>query len=522
MTHRRAGLPSIALVLAVVLLVVLMASGAAPASGVAPRKPPSPSPTPTLTPPPSRTSQWVIDENAKPGTSSWRIPAGTRKGIAGYADHISAKAGETIKLFVKTRSPSFHVEAYRLGYYQGLGGRLIWTSSEVASARQPRATVDPVTYMVRAPWNQSLQVPITSAWVQGTYVLKLVSSAGGQTYIPFVVRNDASTADLVIQAEATTWQAYNRWGGYSLYKGHDGGFATRSRVVSFDRPFGGRGAAGLLHELPFVVLVERLGLDVTYWTDVDLHQRPELLKNHSSLVSLDHDEYWSTRMRDGITAARDSGVNLAFFGGNAIYRHIRFEASPLGSERVMVSYKTASEDPLFGIDDAEVTSSWRSGPVPRPESDILGAMYACADAHADLVVDEADNWVFAGTGVVDGGTIPDLVDMEYDRIHPEAPTPANIQILAHSPILCKGVPDYADMTYYTAQSNAGVLNASSQGWVKALRCGDPVQTDTCDARAVRITQNVLDAFSVGPAGIAHPSVPNLAKFGITLQQPINP
>ena len=287
MTRRRARLPSVAVVLAVALLAVLVASGA-PASGVAPRKPPS-SPTPTPTPPALRTAQWVINENAKPGTSSWRIPAGTRKGIAGYADHISATAGETIRLFVKAKSPSFHVEAYRLGYYQGLGGRLIWTSAEVASARQPRVTIDPVTNMVRAPWNVSLQVPISSTWVQGTYLLKLVSSDGGQAYIPFVVRNDTSTADLVIQADATTWQAYNRWGGYSLYMGPDGAFETRSRAVSFDRPFGGRGAAGLLHELPFVVLVERLGMDVTYWTDVDLHQQPELLQNRSALVSLDHD-----------------------------------------------------------------------------------------------------------------------------------------------------------------------------------------------------------------------------------------
>ena len=520
MTHRRAGLPSTLVVLAVALLVILVASGA-PASGATPRTAAS-SATPTPTPPPSRTAQWVVNENAKPGTSSWRIPPGTRKGIAGYADHISATPGETIKLFVKTKSPSFHVESYRLGHYQGLGGRLIWTSPEVASARQPRVTVDPATSMVRAPWNESLQVPISSTWVQGTYLLKLVSSEGGQAYIPFVVRNDTSTADLVIQAEATTWQAYNRWGSYSLYKGPDGAFETRSRAVSFDRPFGGRGAAGLLHELPFVVLVERLGMDVTYWTDVDLHQQPELLANHSALVSLDHDEYYSTRMRDGLTAARSSGVNLAFLGGNAIYRHIRFEDSPLGPERVMVSYKTASEDPLLGVDDAEVTSSWRTGPLPRPESDILGAMYACAGAHADLVVDDADNWAFAGTGLADGGHIPGLVDMEYDRVFPEAPTPANIQILAHSPVLCKGVPDHADMTYYTARSKAGVLDASSQGWVKALRCGDPIQAATCDARAVRITQNILDAFSTGPAGVAHPSVPNLSKFGIALQQPINP
>ena len=521
MTHWRPGLPSIAVVLAVALLAILVASGA-PAAGAGLRMPPSPSATPTATPPPSRTAQWVISENAKPGTSSWRIPAGTRKGIAGYADHISATAGETIKLFVKARSSSFHVEAYRLGYYQGLGGRLIWTSPEVASARQPRVTIDPVTNMVRAPWNESLQVPISSTWVQGTYVLKLVSSDGGQAYIPFVVRNDTSTADLVIQADATTWQAYNRWGGYSLYKGPDGAFETRSRAVSFDRPFGGRGAAGLLHELPFVVLVERLGMDVTYWTDVDLHQQPELLLNRSALVSLDHDEYYSTRMRDGLTAGEGLGREP-----RVPRRQRDLSAHPV---RGLAARPRARDGqlqdgvrgPASGHRRCRGDVQLADGPPPRPESDILGAMYACAGAHADLVVDDADNWAFAGTGLADGGHIPGLVNMEYDRVFPAAPTPANIQILARSPTLCKGVPDYADMTYYTAQSNAGVLDASSQGWVKALRCGDPIQADTCDARAVRITQNILEAFSAGPAGVAHPSVPNLSKFGIALQQPINP
>src|SRR5918911_3511509 len=110
MTKRRRRHPSFAL-LPVVALVVVVTWGWTPASGAASAS--------------VRTAQWIIEENAKPGTSAWRIPSGTRKGIAGYADRISAKAGETIKLYVKTRSPSFHVEAYRLGHYQGLGGRPI-------------------------------------------------------------------------------------------------------------------------------------------------------------------------------------------------------------------------------------------------------------------------------------------------------------------------------------------------------------------------------------------------------------
>jgi hypothetical protein len=109
---------------------------------------------------------------------------------------------------------------------------------------------------------------------------------------------------------------------------------SRSRVVTFDRPYKGNGAAGFLsNEYPLVALVERMGLDVTYWTDVDFHQRPQLLMHHRALISLQHDEYWSSAMRSGALHARANGVNIAFFGANADYRHIRFASTRLGKAR---------------------------------------------------------------------------------------------------------------------------------------------------------------------------------------------
>lgn len=99
------------------------------------------------------------------------------------------------------------------------------------------------------------------------------------------------------------------------------------------------GGEFLGNEYPLVRLVESLGLDVTYWTDIDLHRHPERLLGHRTLVSLGHDEYWSTRMRWGAEAARGHGVNLAFLGANAVYRHIRLEPSPTGPDRQQVNYK---------------------------------------------------------------------------------------------------------------------------------------------------------------------------------------
>jgi hypothetical protein len=216
------------------------------------------------------TAAWVQEENDKPGTLAWKIPPGTPKGISGYADHVSAEVGDTVTLYVDTKADTFHAEAYRLGWYHGDGGRLIWESNEAAGMNQPKPTMTVDTSMVEADWTPSMSISVTPAWVEGSYVLKLVSSSGGQSYVPLILRNDQSDAALVFQHEVATWQAYNTWGGASLYKGVDDTFASRSRIVSFDRPYGGRGAGALLNALPFIAIAEQQALDLTYWTDIDL------------------------------------------------------------------------------------------------------------------------------------------------------------------------------------------------------------------------------------------------------------
>ena len=207
---------------------------------------------------------------------------------------------------------------------------------------------------------------MTKDWPPGCYLLKLVGSGGEEQFVPLTVRDDASTASYVIQNSVTTWQAYNLWGDYSLYYGRTsaGGsdFANRARIVSFDRPYPQTWASGAAdfvgNELPLLMHLESLGLDLTYWTDVDLHARPELLMNHKCLFSLGHDEYWSQPMRQGAAQANAAGVNLAFLGANACYRQIRMEPSTNGPNRLQVCYKDAAEDPISaraaGVDHGQL------------------------------------------------------------------------------------------------------------------------------------------------------------------------
>jgi hypothetical protein len=467
-------------------------------------------------------------ENRRPGTHAWHIPADAPYTIEGYANRVSAERGEEVALFVSTSAPRFRVVAYRVGYYQGLGGRLVWRSPLTEGNLQPDATRNPVTNMVEAPWRESLSFRVGLQWTPGAYLLKLKASDGGQSYVPLVVRDDESHAALVFQLGVTTWQAYNTWGGYSLYHGPVGGFETRARVVSFDRPYAqNRGGVELVgaRERPLILLAERLGLDVTYWTDVDLHQRPELLLGHKALITLGKDEYWSGSMRAGAIRARDEGVNIAFFGADPVYRHIRFAPSPLGPDRRQIGYKVPEEDPLYGRRNAQVTGNWRSPPVPRPESVLTGVLYHCAGVQEDMVIADASSWLFAGTGLRNGDRLSDVVMWEYDSVDPSYPTPETIQILAHSPLICGGRRDYAHMAYYTAKSGAGVISTGTIGWVPALRCGgqpNPAsEYPTCIPEVITVTKNVLRVFARGPAGLSHPSEPNLARFGLSLDHPID-
>ena len=114
-------------------------------------------------------------------------------------------------------------------------------------------------------------------------------------------------------------------------------------------------------------------------------------------------------MRDGVEAARDHGVNLVFMGANASYRRIRLEPSSLGDRRHEVNYRVARDDPFFGIDDSQVTTSWRDAPDPRPESSMIGQQFECDPVDAPMVIAESSSWVFAGTGWTDGAQLPHVV-----------------------------------------------------------------------------------------------------------------
>jgi hypothetical protein len=461
---------------------------------------------------------WVAAENRRDGTTDWRVTSrGAPHALEGYADRVSASAGDAVTLYVNTTARRFRVEAYRMGWYGGERARRLWRSRWRPGRRQAGPSLRPGTNMVEARWAPSLTFRVAAAWPPGAYLLKLVAP-GGQAYVPLTVTDPSSHDPLLVMSGVTTWQAYNDWGGRNLYWGPFMEPATRSRVVSFDRPYdGGDGASGFLTgELPLISLLERAGLDASYWTDVDLHRHPELLLRHRALLSLNHDEYWSTRMRRGATVARDHGVNLAFLGANAAFRKIRLQPSPLGPDREEVNYKpdSAWADPAWRSDRKEVTTNWREPPVNQPESSLLGQQYECNPTHADGVVVEPGSWLLAGTGLRRGSRLPNLVGPEYDRVSSDFPVPRGVELVLHSPLRCRFRHSFSDVTYYSTPSGAGVVDTGTSSWVCQIDrvCAAGRNSRATSAAVRRITLNLLRAFAAGPAGRAHPSRSNLAHF----------
>ncbi|HZU72030.1 MAG TPA: N,N-dimethylformamidase beta subunit family domain-containing protein [Acidimicrobiales bacterium] len=477
------------------------------------------------------TAGWVMAENSLAGTTEWIVSGSpVPHAIEGYADRVSAASGDAVTLYVNARAPTFRVEAYRMGWYQGLGGRLVWRSADVPARVQPPPRFTSGINMVECQWEPSITFDVDDSWPAGNYLLKLVGSDGQQQYVPLTVRNPSSRAAVAVMNSVTTWQAYNLWHGYSLYFGVAGSgqsYANRSRVVSFDRPYAlahenwANGASDWMgNEFPFLMLVERYGVDLAYWTDLDLSTDASALANHKLLVSLGHDEYWSKSMFDGALAARDAGVNLAFLGANACFRHIRLEDSPTGPNRHVVCYKSAAEDPLNGVDDSDVTADWPSGPQPRPECILIGNMYQSNPVDAALVVAAPSAWGLEGTGMGAGDSLAHTVGSEFDAYDPSLAGPRNVEIWTHSPLVCRGKPGHSDMTYYSAPDAGGVFATGTNWWVSKLADNLGAVPTALVGRALpqvttavtAITLNVLKVLGSGPGGRLRPSTANWQQF----------
>jgi hypothetical protein len=358
--------------------------------------------------------------------------------------------------------------------------------------------------------------------------------AGPSSYVPFVVRASAVArrAPVLFVSAATTWQAYNMWGGASLYDATTAdspGISKGKRAVqvSFDRPYAEDGGAGFLRrwELQFVRWQEREGRDVDYIADVDLELHPELLGGRRLIVFAGHHEYWSRPMRTSLEGAIAAGTNVAFLSANEIYWQVRLEPSLLGPARRITCYKSAQLDPFAVAQPSLTTCRWREAPVSEPEAAIIGQMYGhVVRRPGDWVVVHADHWLYDGTGLRDGDRLTNLVGQEYDTFFRDFAHPGAV-LLAESPIDSvvkdtgpgdpRGRPVHT-ATMYTAESGATIFSAGTFQWSWAIdelgRRDYQGFATPYDERVVRMTRNLFDRLGDRP-GAAVPGRPVRAHGG---------
>jgi hypothetical protein len=452
--------------------------------------------------------------------------------IDGFADMNYAAQGATVGLYVSTDSQTFTVAAYRMGWYDGAGGRLVWQSAPIAGVQQPACPVDTSVNMVSCDnWTRSTQLSVTRAFVPGDYLLKLTASNGAQSYVLLTVWQPSSNATYLVMNRSLVEQGWNAYGGYDFYQGAGGCIldtasyppCNRARVVSFDRPYAGDGSSDFLtNEYPLVEFMEEHGLDVTYCTDVCISEHPGFLQQHRTLVGLDHDETWTDSERSGALQAAAHGVNMAFFGAATLVRHARLQPSSLGGDREEVDYRDAAEDPARNGDPAAVTgNTWASPPTKWMASTFLGEAYSGflepTVPNAPMQVFDASAWLFQGTGLHDGSEIPGVVGSDIDHLVPPGLMPQNVQVLAHSPIPIaeaytnQGVwsgSTYSDATYTTEASGAGVFDSGDNEWVAMLQPCVPAQPSCPAPTMEQMTANVLRLFGEGPAGRTSPAQAN--------------
>jgi hypothetical protein len=472
----------------------------------------------------------VRAENQQPGTTAWRVTNFASAGeIQAYADQTSVNAGDAISFYVSTRQAGmvYQIDFYRMGWYGGTGARLAGSAARLRGKAQGYAIsggspigcatcrLDAATGLLDAGWSPSYRLDVPADWLSGAYLALLTDARGKQTYVPFVVRQDERASDLLFKVSFNTYQAYNAWGGKSLYTYNSRGARTAGGnaaavKVSFNRPFDSDFGSGefLRYEYDLARWVERMGYDVSYVADTDVSANGALLLQHRGFISAGHDEYWTADERDHVEQALAHGVHLAFLSGDAVYWQGRYEPSAAGGDRRTLVVYRSNADPLYASDPAHASVRWQDPPINRPENLLTGTNYAgqTEPFTQDWVVQDTNCWVFAGTGLSPGDHVPKLVGKEFDRAGAGLDESAGLQILSHSPITVPAVdrpPNvaFAETTIYTAPSGATVFSAGDVTWSWGLddaAFAIGAQHNTPVSPAIqRLTQNLLDMMAYG-------------------------
>lgn len=431
--------------------------------------------------------------------------------VMGYAGQLSVVAGEAVSFHLSSSESVVGVEIARVGA----------TTEKVYGTKNVECSAQPIPDRASShgcDWPVTFELAIPATWKSGYYVATVTTENQAATAsIPFVVRSPRPGNDtrILLQLATNTYNAYTNWGGHSLYSYHDRD-GLQGHRVSFDRPLSSLYSRW---ELPFVKWAESNGYVIDYAVNSDLEFHPEILKHYRLVLSVGHDEYWSSPMRDNLEKFISEGGNVAFFSGNTCCWQVRSEADG----RALTCWKQwYNVDPIYRRGDHRLlATAWSHHLVGRPENQLTGVGFLWGGYHrshgqfmdgpASFRVHRPEHWLFEGTNLNRDdrfGGKDSIVGYECDGCemqwkdglpYPTGKdgTPAGFEIVATCP--ARWAPD--DCYWYdrfpkdrigaavfgTYTRGGTVVTVGTTDWAHGLRGGDP----TVD----RITRNVLERLS---------------------------
>jgi hypothetical protein len=468
----------------------------------------------------------VAVENASPGTGAWRLPGpaarigGVAHGpVAGYVAAQSISPGGVQRVYVDAHGARrVTVQVFRMGWYGGRGGRLVLQSGPLRTRRQPPCTHVAATGLTECRWHPTLSFAIPTALASGVYIVKLSTSAGAQSDCLFVLRS-ARSPRLLVEIPTATYEAYNAWGGDSLYPGGrkqvDVTGTTQGVEVSYDRPYDSETGAGqfFIREVAIVRFLERYGYPAAYTTIESLDHEPAQARNARALLDVGHSEYWSLRDAVAFAQAHGHGASLIFLSSDTMAWRVRFGPATAASSEArhadhrIVAYKEfAAKDPvrsevsgLFPFGGAPLVGTAYDGcitPRLRGPGPPVYRYYAWSPGPS-----LRPRWLFAGTGVSAATRIDGIVGYELDQ-RTAATKPGTTLVGSGAAGVCSRASEpspatgsVAESTLHTGPGRSFVFSSGTLGWLYGLSPVPEASLDVprqADRRVVAMTRNLLD------------------------------
>jgi hypothetical protein len=429
----------------------------------------------------------------------WKSPYYAEKQVWGYVDRHSVRPGESFNLMLATRPAvpqrKVRAEVFRVGPGADHDRQLVWRSDVViATCREVASTAS----AIGPGWVPSVEIAAGDDWRSGFYTIDVVHEADGfrdlnVAYV--VVRNPRRSGDILIKLGTNTYQAYNGWGGQSLY-GSDL-YGQRGQMVSFDRP---TPPSFFEFDAYLAVWLEavaaRHGWTVGYATNFDVHADPSLMDGYDLVIVPGHDEYWTKEEFDSFERRIfQAGRNVLFLGGDIAFFQARYADvnRPPGTPdfgRQLVSFKNP-KDPIRwrapdNLGELLVTARFRED-ARRPETMLTGVgsegrftPKTDRDPSYPIRVVTTDLPFFAGSGLQVGDSVGDLAGYEWGNTDPErdgkrlwnaersqiAPLDPHrvVVVLAARPRDDEGREGLAESVYFVSPAGAKVFSAGNIRW----------------------------------------------------------